>query len=84
MNNRKITLPKNIKTVKGLILYIKNKYGLSYQRDYYLKDRITQKSYHSINFNGTEQISTLEMVFKLNGGSFVDVIMAPLKIILNL
>ena len=81
MNNRKITLPKNIKTINGLITYIKTRYDLLYQRDYFLKDRITHKSYHSNIFSGTEQISTLEMVFKLNGGGFVDIIMAPLKII---
>lgn len=81
MNNRKLSLPKNIKSITGLINFISSKYNLQYQRDYFLKDRITNKSYHSKYFNGTETIETLEMIFKLSGGGFVDIIMAPLKII---
>ena len=68
MSNRKITLPKNIKSIKDLVKHINNKYKLIYQRDYYFQDKITNKYYYSNIFDGTERIETLELIFKVSGG----------------
>jgi uncharacterized membrane protein YqaE (UPF0057 family) len=68
MNKRKIIIPENIKSIKELIIYINKKYKLLYQRDYYLQNKITNKYYYSNNFDGTESINTLEIIFKLSGG----------------
>jgi uncharacterized membrane protein YqaE (UPF0057 family) len=68
MNNKKIKLPDNSKSIEGFIKYINDKYNLLYQRDYYLQDKITNKYYYSNKFSGLERIETLEIIFKVSGG----------------
>jgi uncharacterized membrane protein YqaE (UPF0057 family) len=68
IDNKKILIPKNIKSIKNLIKYINSQYKLLYQRDYILQDKLTNKFYYSNKFSGKEKIETLEIIFILSGG----------------
>ena len=71
LNNKKLNIPE-IKNIKELILFLHKNYNFTYQKDYILKDRITDKIYYSskiLNDIDTINIKTLEIIFKLYGGA---------------
>jgi uncharacterized membrane protein YqaE (UPF0057 family) len=68
MSNRKINLPKNIKSISDFIEHINKKYKLLYQKDYYLQDKITNKYYYSNILDDIKSIETLDIIFKVSGG----------------
>ena len=82
IDTKKLTIPKTIQTPTDLVLFINKRYQLVYQKDYYFKDRITHRCYYSSKFpEGFNSLSSLELIFKVNGGGFVDIILKPLEII---
>ena len=70
LNNKKIYIPQEIESGNKLIKYIYSKYKLLFQRDYYLQDRITNKVFYCHNkLDNISSISTIELMFKINGGN---------------